>query len=548
MHRSKTDIFSIESRKSTSNAFKGSPYYFHINNMPEIPHSEIKSYLSKLKADSGNRPLPPVILIFGDELLYKSALQTVLDAIIHPEKQAFSYEPVDGIPENVYPVIEKINTYSFFSGQKVVGFLDTRIFYAKKNAADILEKAREAHNGKDLKTAARYFIGLLSVMGLSLDDVRDKTYAGLKMDMDAVGDTAWLDTLVDYCAENPSMEASGEDPVKALQQAVEKGFPKGHHLILTSDMVDKRKGLYKAIVEKGLAVDCTVPKGETWADRQAQGAVLTEQMKTILAPFGKTLDKAAFQKLVEMTGFDLRMFAGNLEKLVQYVGERRSIAVEDVESALPRTRQDPVFELTNAVTDRNYESASFYLKSLLSRGFFPLQIIAAIINQMRKVLIAKDFLDSPAGKFWRSGFTFDQFKKQFTQTILPALQAHDAILVNRLGEWETRLHSKSESDAPPDKKKKKSVQAEKKTAQPATDMLLVKQPASPYPLYLLMQKSDRFSKTDLIQAIISLDQANLSLKSSGLNPELILERMILKICGLPQGKAPGQGVMNQSKH
>ncbi|MCX5881666.1 MAG: hypothetical protein NTU74_07665 [Deltaproteobacteria bacterium] len=505
--------------------------------MPEILHSEIKSYLSELKAASSSRPLPPVILIFGDELLYKSALQTLLDVMIHPDKQAFIYEPVDGIPENVYPVIEKINTYSFFSGQKIVGFLDTRIFYAKKNAADILEKAREAHNGKDLKTAARYFFSLLSVMGLSFDDVRDKIYTGLNMDMDAVGDTAWLDSLVDYCAENPSMETSGEDPAKTLQQAIERGFPKGNHLILTSDMVDKRKGLYKAILEKGLAVDCSVPKGETWADRQAQGAVLTGQMKTILAPFGKTLDKAAFQKLVDMTGFDLRMFAGNLEKLVQYVGDRKTIAVEDVESALPRTRQDPVFELTNAVTDRKYESASFYLKSLLSRGFFPLQIIAAIINQMRKVLIVKDFLESPAGNFWQSGFTFDQFKKQFTQTILPALQAHDTILITRLGEWETQLHPKSESDAPPpDKKKKKKVQTEKKPAQPATDMLLAKQPASPYPLYLLMQKSDHFSRTDLIQAIISLAQANLSLKSSNLNPELILDRLILKICGLPQGK------------
>ena len=93
----------------------------------------------------------------------------------------------------------------------------------------------------------------------------------------------------------------------------------------------------------------------------------------------------------------------------------------------PAPGQDPVFELTNAVTDRNYDAAAFYLKSLLSQGFFPLQIIAAIINQVRKVLIVKDFLESPAGKFWRPGLTFDQFKKQFSQTILPALQAHDAI-------------------------------------------------------------------------------------------------------------------------
>jgi len=287
-------------------------------------------------------------------------------------------------------------------------------------------------------------------------------------------------------------------------------------------------------VEKGLAVDCSVPKGENWADRQVQGAVLAEQAKGILAPFGKTLDKAAFQKLVEITGFDLRMFAGNLEKLVQVVGDRKTIAVEDVESALPRTRQDPVFELTNAVTDRNVDAALFYLKALLTRGFFPLQIIAAIINQMRKVLIAKDFLEGPAGKFWRSGLTYDQFKKQFSQSILPALQAHDAMLIARIGEWETRLRSATESDRPPDKKKKKSAPAEKKSTQPATDLLLAKLPASPYPLYLLMQKSDRFSSSELIQAIIGLDQANLSLKSSGLKPELVLEKMILNICGLPQ--------------
>jgi DNA polymerase III subunit delta len=510
--------------------------------MPEILYSEIKSSLCGMKTASVKSFLPPVILIFGDELLCKSALQALLDMMIPLEKQAFSYEPVDGIPENIYTVIEKINTYSFFSGQKVVGFLDTRIFYAQKNAAAILEKTREAHSGKDFKTAARYFFSLLSVMGLSFDDIRDKTYDVLKMDTETVGDMVWLDSLVDYCTENPCAEIAGENPAKTLQQAVEKGFPKGHHLILTADMVDKRKGLYKAIMEKGLAVDCSVPKGETWADRQAQGAVLTGQMKTILATSGKTLDKAAFQKIVEITGFDLRMFAGNIEKLVQYVGDRVPITVEDVESVLPRTRQDPVFELTNAVTDRNYDLASFFLKSLISRGFFPLQILAAITNQMRKVLITKDFLDSPAGNFWRSGLTFDQFKKQFSQTILPALQAHDAMLINRLGEWEARLNSKSESnDLPQDKKKKKSDPAEKKTAQPATDLLLVKQPASPYPLYLLMQKSDRFSRTDLIQAIIGLDLANLSLKSSGLNPELIIERTLLKVCGLHQDKGSSKG-------
>ena len=111
-----------------------------------------------------------------------------------PENQAFGYEPVDGIPENVYPAIEKINTYSFLSGKKSSGFWTRGYFTPKKTAGTFLKKPGNAHNGKDLKTAARYFISLLSVTGLSLEDVRDKTYTGLNVDLDAVGDTAWLDS------------------------------------------------------------------------------------------------------------------------------------------------------------------------------------------------------------------------------------------------------------------------------------------------------------------------------------------------------------------
>jgi hypothetical protein len=50
----------------------------------------------------------------------------------------------------------------------------------------------------------------------------------------------------------------------------------------------------------------------------------------------------------------------------------------------------------------------------------------------------------------------------------------------------------------------------------------------------MMQKADRFTQTELIAAIIGIDEVNLSLKSSKLNPELILDDMILKICGISQ--------------
>jgi DNA polymerase-3 subunit delta len=68
------------------------------------------------------------------------------------------------------------------------------------------------------------------------------------------------------------------DDADLLKAAMEKGFPDRHRLVVTTDFVDRRKALFKAIDETGLVVDCTVPKGETRADRMAQDAVTKTTM------------------------------------------------------------------------------------------------------------------------------------------------------------------------------------------------------------------------------------------------------------------------------
>ena len=61
----------------------------------------------------------------------------------------------------------------------------------------------------------------------------------------------------------------------------------------------------------------------------------------------------AFTRLYEMTGFDLRTFSNNLEKLVLFAGERQEITEDDVAAVLERSKQDPIYVLTGAVSDRN---------------------------------------------------------------------------------------------------------------------------------------------------------------------------------------------------
>jgi len=70
----------------------------------------------------------------------------------------------------------------------------------------------------------------------------------------------------------------------------------------------------------------------------------------------------------------------------------------------------------------------------------------------------------------------------------------------------------------------------KKKVEAGTDLLIAKNPNNPYPIYLLLKKSERFSKKELINAFETLNTADTQLKSGGQNPRLVLEKVVLEIC------------------
>jgi DNA polymerase-3 subunit delta len=248
----------------------------------------------------------------------------------------------------------------------------------------------------------------------------------------------------------------------------------------------------------------------------AQEDVLREKMTEILQPSHKEMDKGTYMALVEMTGFDLRTFCGSLEKLISYVGNRNTITVADVESVLKRTKKDPIYELTNAIADRNPGKALFFLGSILASEFHPLQVLAAIVNQIRKLLLAKDFAQSPHAKGWQAGVSYNLFQ----QSLMPSVVAYDQSLLEILQNREDSMSSAEDGDQGKGKKKRKIK----------TDLLLARNPKNAYPVYQLLKKSERFSKTELVAAVAYLNETDAQLKISAQNPKLILERLIFRIC------------------
>jgi len=490
--------------------------------MPEIHYKELKAYLKKLKEGRDTKQFAPVYLIHGEALLYKSALDTLLDALIPDKQRNFNYQAVDGTNGHLEDVVERLNTYSLLGGTKVVALCDSKIFYSKQDEGQLLEKAKEAFDAQDINKAAKYLLSLLGILNLSFDDIGgENPRKTLKPDGDKTGDTKWLDEIIKFCMENNLSISSEEHNVVLLQHAIEKGFPKGNHLVITTDMIDKRRKLFKIIKSNGMIIDCSVPKGDRRADKIAQEAVLTERMDALLARHGKTTDKETYQAMVELTGFDMETFSDNFEKLISYVGERKEITAKDVAFVLKRTKKDPIYELTNAIADRNIEQALFFLNSLLTDNFHPLQILASITNQVRKLLLIKDFVESSHGSSWHSEMQY----RPFEDKVMTAVQFYNRELLNRMEQWEDMLSDKDGENKRTGKKK------EKKKSLPATDLEIAN---NPYPVYKMLLNSDKFTKNELIDAMEHLAQADFRLKTTRQRPKMVLEEAILWMCNAKQ--------------
>lgn len=491
--------------------------------MPIISYKDVQNYISRL----GDRPFAPVYLIYGEEMLTKTAFDELLDALLPASSRNINYEPVDGAQENIHDVLSRVNTYSLLPGIKVVALRDAQLFYAGQDKERLLERAKKSFDADRIKEAAAHLRSLMGLLNLSFDDMRKSNRQNSLGQGTAAAGGEWLDEVLAYCRENQLNPVSARDDGAALQAAVEKGFPAGNHLIITTDIVDKRRSVFKALSSLGVVIDCAVPKGDRRADKVVQESVLADRMSAMLKAADKSMNREAYAALYEMTGFDLRIFSSNLEKLISYAGDRKEIKVSDVESVLQRTKTDPIYELTNALADRKPQTALIFLDSILASGIHPLQVFAALVNQTRKLLLVKDFTESPHGGSWQPACPYDYFQ----QRVIPAIVEYDRDLVDYLSQWQTMLAAEPDSG-------KTKTRAKKGTnkKRSTSDLIIAKNPKNAYPIYQMLKKSGRFSKAELIVAFDRLNAADRKLKTGGGNPRLVLETVILDLCrSAPEG-------------
>lgn len=150
-------------------------------------------------------------------------------------------------------------------------------------------------------------------------------------------------------------------------------------LLFLATAVDARRKVTRALMAAGAAVECQPLKPEDaamWVQRRAESQ-------------GKRLGTQAAHLLVERVGTDLRLLAGELEKLVLYVGRAAEIRPRDVETMVASLAETEIYRLSDAVLRRERAQAVALLERLLGQVDHPLQLLSALAGRFRQLLLVK---------------------------------------------------------------------------------------------------------------------------------------------------------------
>ena len=276
-----------------------------------------------------------------------------------------------------------------------------------------------------------------------------------------------------------------------LGELLDGKLPEWAFLLLSAVQVDRRTKLFKRFEELGAALFLGLERDRYGkVDRDSLLNFISQRLRQA----GKNIEPQAREMIVARAGDDLRTLQQELDKLLLYAAERPAIEPQDVEAMVADHGEGWIFDLTRAIGDRDALGALGQLARLMGQGEHPLKILGTIAGEVRRLLAARQLLDGDLRPHWKRGISYQQFQQ------IAATQGTVAL---------TR---------------------------------------SPYADYMCFQRAERFAMAELVVHMESLFDADLRLKSSGGQPRLVMEKLILGMClaarrNQPQSVVPAEVTM-----
>ena len=132
---------------------------------------------------------------------------------------------------------------------------------------------------------------------------------------------------------------------------------------------------------------------------QQERSDLLKWLKRRFAATGHDIDQTAADHLLFTCGSLMRGLIPEVEKIAAYAGHER-ITVADIDAVAEPVLDARIFDMTNAVTARNYDRAAAILADLLRMQTEPIAILAALGKELRRLYTARLALDGGKDRAW----------------------------------------------------------------------------------------------------------------------------------------------------
>ena len=464
--------------------------------MKRKPTKPAPNILREIQADK----ILPVYLLCGEEsFLIEGTLKQILDHLLLPETRDFNLTFLEGTDITTREILSQVDLYPVMSKWRVVVVRDATFFKTQQRTTPITLlrnsfKIEVTDPQKSISTMAKLLevnpqqiaeqhFDFANAVESLIDELRTRLTDEERSFLERLPKIAQqLDTHV--------TETGTADDIDLLLEWLEADLPKSSVLIFTvRGPVNERNRVVKAIATVGRYRSFDPVEAGQSLNRDP----LYKKVSEKFSEFNKQITPRAFTQLRTRTGGDMHTIAEAINKIVDFVGDKRQIDEQDIQNIVTQNTYDSIFDLTDAIGRRSIGQALKSLYEVLASGQEPILVNATITRQFRFALQAKLMAERKGLRPLRSRMPFSDFTKNIFQ---PLVEEMGGVLPKSV------THN------------------------------ILKQ--NPYVAYKIFQTLHAFTAEELVVAIEKTLIVDIQLKTSDLNGRGALEQLVCELCTTPR--------------
>ena len=185
----------------------------------------------------------------------------------------------------------------------------------------------------------------------------------------------------------PGKFAGVKAEVERLVDLLKKGLPEGVFFVLLTDKVNKSTTFYKTFKSLGEVFVFDEPEKSKEAEED-----FIPRVEKMLADQGLSMPRPVFNAFLDRTGYNLRQAENEIEKLAVYLGDRKAVALADVQLMVAPVRESKLWEFADTFCDGDLAETLQTMRQMFEQGAKPVALIVILQNRLREIVVLSDCL------------------------------------------------------------------------------------------------------------------------------------------------------------